>query len=64
MVTYMNDMKIRTVEDIHRFLAGTAEVVFAVEDKGERYRWMQSILVRLRYLSLGKKARGAVLRYL
>ena len=64
MVTYMNDMKIRTVEDIHRFLAGTTEVVFAVEDKGERYRWMQSILVRLRYLSLGKKARGAVLRYL
>lgn len=64
MVTYMNDMKIRTVEDIHRFLNGTTEVVFAITDKGDRYQWMQAALVRLRYLSLGKKGRGAVLRYL
>jgi transposase InsO family protein len=64
MVTYMNEMKIRTVEDIHRFLDGTTEVAFAVADKAERYRWLQATLVRLRYVSLGKKARGVVLRYL
>jgi transposase InsO family protein len=64
MVTYMNEMKIRTVEDIHRFLDGTTEVSFAVADKAERYRWLQATLVRLRYTALGKKARGVVLRYL
>ena len=60
----MNDVKIRTVEDIHRFLEGTTDVVFAAVGKGERYPWMQATLVRLRYLVLGKKARGLVRRYL
>jgi transposase InsO family protein len=64
MVTYMNDMKIRSVEDIHRFLNGSTEMDFAITDKGDRYQWMQATLVRMRYLSLGKKARGVVLRYL
>ena len=64
MVTHMNDSRIRTVEDVQRFLDGTLEVEFSIQGTAERYRWMQQTLVRLRYTSLGKKARGAVLRYL
>ena len=64
MVTHMNETKIRTVADVRRFLEGTVEVEFAVADKTERLRWMQTTLVRLRYLSLGKRDRGLVRRYL
>lgn len=64
MVTYMNDQKIRTLDDIRSFLAGTAEVEFSIENKGERYRWIQTTLLKFRYASLGKAERGLVLRYL
>jgi len=64
MVMIMNDKKLRTVDDVRRFLEGAAEVKFAIDDKAARYCWIQSTLVRLRYLLLGKKDRGVVLRYL
>ena len=64
MVTLMNDSRIRTVADVQRFLDGTPEVDFTIEDMEVRYRWVQRTLVRLRYLTLGKKGRGVVLRYL
>lgn len=64
MVTFMNDTKLQTLADIRRFLDGTVEVEFSIEDKTARYRWVQTTLVRLRYLTLGKKDRGLVLRYL
>ncbi len=64
MVTYMNDKKIQTLDDVRAFLEGTTEIEFSIEGKDERYRWIRTILVRFRYLSLGKAERGLVLRYL
>jgi transposase InsO family protein len=64
MVTHMNDIRIRTVDDVQRFLDGAIEMEFSIEETADRYRWMQGTLVRLRYTVLGKKARGVVLRYL
>ena len=64
MVTFMNDKQIKTLDDVRDFLKGTAEVEFSIEDKAERYRWIQATLVRFRYLTLGKKDRGLMLRYL
>ena len=64
MVTIMNDKQIKTLDDIRSFLTGTAEVEFSIEDKAERYRWIQATLVRYHYMTLGKKDRGLVLRFL
>ena len=64
MMTFMNDKQIKTLDDVRDFLEGTAEVEFSIEDKAERYRWIQATLVRFRYLTLGKKDRGLMLRYL
>ncbi len=64
MVTYMNDKKIQTLNDVRAFLEGTTEVEFSIADKTERYRWIRATLVRLRYLTLGRAERGLVLRYL
>ncbi len=64
MVTYMNEKMIKTLDDIRAFLEGTLDIEFSIEDKDERYRWIQQTLARFRYLSLGKVGRGLVLRYL
>ncbi len=60
----MNDNEITTLEQIHRFLEGTEVVAFAIEDKDERYAWMQRTLLRFRYRELGKQDKGLVIRYL
>lgn len=64
MVTYMNDKKIRSLEDVRIFLAGTLEVEFSIQDKDARYDWIEQTLRRFRYRALGRKDRGLVLRYL
>ena len=64
MVTYMNDKKIRTLEDVRAFLAGSVAMEFAITEKAERYRWIEQSLRRFKYRSLGRGERGVVLRYL
>ncbi len=54
MVTYMNDQRIRTLDDVRSFLEGTAEVEFSIENRDERYRWIQATLLKFRYASLGR----------
>ncbi len=41
MVTYMNDKKIQTLDDVRAFLDGTMEIEFYIEGKDERYRWIR-----------------------
>ena len=64
MVTYMNDKKIRSVEDVRAFLAGSTEMEFSITDKDERYRWIEQTLRRFNYRTLRRAERGVVLRYL
>lgn len=64
MVTYMNDKKIRTLEDVGAFLVGSAAMEFAITDKDERYRWIEQTLKRFQYRTLGRADRGVLLRYL
>ena len=63
MVTYMNEQKIQSLEDVRTFLAGTLEVEFSIQDKDERYRWIEQTLRRFKYRTLGRAERGVVLRY-
>ena len=64
MVTYMNDKKLQSLEDVRIFLAGTLEVEFSIQGKDARYDWIEQTLRRFRYRALGRKERGLVLRYL
>ena len=63
MVTYMNDKKIQTLDDVRAFLNGTTEIEFSIAGKDERYRWIRKTLVRFKYLSLSRCECGVVLRY-
>jgi len=64
MVTYMNDKRIETLDDVRAFLAGTTQIEFSIEGKAARYRWIEQTLRRWTYRSLGRDERGLVLRYL
>jgi len=63
MVTYMNEQKIPTQEDVKVFLAGTVDVEFSIQDKEERHRWIEQTLRRFKCRALGRFERGGALRY-
>jgi transposase InsO family protein len=60
----MNDTKIRNLDDVRAFLAGSAAMEFSITDKAERYRWIEQTLRRFQYPRLGRSQRGVLLRYL
>jgi len=60
----MNEVQVRTVEQVRQVLAGTQALEFrAAEDDEGRYRWIEAVLWRLDYRVLGRADRGAVLAY-
>jgi len=65
MLMQMNESQIKTINDIERFLLGAASTSMSLkEDKQDVYNWIKRTLVRFRYLWLGKKDKGLVLRYI
>jgi hypothetical protein len=64
MRTVMNDQRITTIEQVRRFLDGTADVEFLIDTKGKRYEWIEETLIRFRYLERSKREKGLLLRFL
>jgi len=61
----MNESQIKTIKDIESFLLGATSTSISLEgDKQDVYNWIERTLVRFRYLWLGKKDKGLVLRYI
>lgn len=63
MKTIMNDSHIKTLEQLHQFLEGTAAVELCIDAKEDRYTWIQSTLVRFHYLQLNKADKGLILSF-
>ena len=60
----MNELQIKTLEDIDRFLTGVIDTSISLQGgKQEVYSWIERTLVLFRYLKLEKKEKGQVLRY-
>lgn len=64
MRTIMNDQRIRTIEQVRRFLEGTANVEFLIDTKRRRYEWIEETLIRFRYLERSKREKGLLLKFL
>ena len=65
MVIDMNEAKLETIEQIREFLAGTAEVTFAVPaEEAKRRRFVVTVIRRFSYFRLKKGHRGVLLAYL
>ena len=61
----MNVDQLTRIEDIERFLDGFQAVVYAVgASKDERYKWIQTTLIRLEYYGLARREKGVVLKFL
>lgn len=60
----MNDNRIRTMEQVRRFLDGTADVEFLIDTKRNRYEWVEETLKRFRYLERSKLEKGLLLKFL
>ena len=64
MVIDMNEVQVRTMEQVRQVLAGTQALEFrAAHDDGARYLWIASVLGRLGYRQRGRAERGLVRRY-
>ena len=61
----MNIENLTTIEDLENFIQGNQTVAFKVlGNKNERYQLIQKTLIKFRYLTLSKKDKGTVTRYL
>ena len=61
----MNVDQLTSTEEIERFLDGSQAVVYAVgTSKEERYKWIQTTLIRLGYYGLTRKEKGVVLKFI
>lgn len=61
----MNINELSTIDQLEQFLSGSQAVAFVVEDKTEAcYQGIQRILVKFDYLSLDKRSKGIVIRFL
>ena len=61
----MNESKLRTIEQIERFLAGNSEVEFSgYENDAQRYAHLSRVLKRFDYPKRNKHERGVLLTYL
>ena len=59
----MNDTRLETVQQIRQFLEGNEGVEFRGLTAEEKYRWIEEILIRFRYLLLRRDEKGVVRRY-
>jgi hypothetical protein len=64
MKTIMNDTQLKTIEEINYFLKGTQTITFSFQCAEDRYAWIETTLMRLKYRRLPKGDKGVVRQYL
>ena len=60
----MNDAKIKTIDQVRQFLAGTLDIEFSIDSKDERYKWAEQVLIRFAYRSRSKTDKGLLLDFI
>lgn len=59
----MNDENIKTIEQVKEFLEGSESARFKGIAIGEKYDWIEGVLIRFRYMQLNKSEKGIIRRY-
>ena len=60
----MNDEKLQTIEQVRQFLEGSKALDFGGASIEERYRWIETVLVRFTYSRLNRAEKGVIRSYL
>jgi hypothetical protein len=58
----MNDEDVQTIEQVKQFLARSGALHFGGVSVEERYRWIQTVLVRFRYCQLKRTGKELIRR--
>ena len=65
MKAIMNIENITSIEDLEQFLQGNKAIAFTIlGDKQARYKFIKNALIKFRYMTLKKRDKGVLLRYL
>jgi hypothetical protein len=64
MIVNLDSRRLKTLDEVRAFLAGTSQFEFTLTDRTAAYRWMETTLRQLRYRTLGKSDKGTVRSYL
>lgn len=60
----MNDERLQTLEQVRDFIEGSQGIDFRGLSSREKYRWIEEVLKRFRYLKLKKEGKGILKSYL
>lgn len=64
MTINMDDAQITTLEQVQKFLESSGRITFKGLGREQRYRWIDSVMKRFDYFSLGRKGKGLLKCYL
>lgn len=64
MNTHMNDTRITTLAQVRAFAEGSTELEIRIEDKAQRYGFIQRSLIRFGYNRLNRPDKGLLLQYM
>jgi len=60
----MNDEQIQTIEQVKQFIVGSEALAFRGVSVEERYKWIETVLVRFKYYQLKRTEKGVIRRYI
>jgi len=60
----MNDRKLQTIEQVRQFLGGSEALEFRALSVGEKYDWIEEVMIRFRYHKLKRVEKGVIRRYI
>lgn len=64
MTITMNDSPLKTIEELRKFLKSSTPLVFKGLRRSEMYEWVEDIIIKFDYQTLGKQDKGIVKQYL
>lgn len=64
MIVNLDTRRLKTLDDVRAFLAGSSPFQFTLADRTAAYRWIEDTLRQLRYPTLNKADKGVLRTYL
>jgi transposase InsO family protein len=60
----MNDRNLQKIEQVRQFLGGSEALEFRALSVGEKYNWIEEVLIRFSYHRLKRAEKGVIRRYI
>ena len=60
----MDDRNLQTIEQVRQFLGGSEALEFRALSMGEKYKWIEEVLIRFSYHRLKRTEKGVIRRYI